>query len=363
MKLRLQQLYLGLAAAPLAVIAATCGSRLSHHDGSAQAEAMPEPAAQTGAELYQRYCALCHGKSGEGYVADNANALKNPELLSTAPDSFLRVAIARGRVGTPMSAWAEQYGGPLSGPDIEKLVKLIRSWQTKPSVKLPYRRLAGDPQRGEKLYAEHCADCHGKQGEGNKAPTLDNPIFHTTVSDQFIRYAVAHGRSGTPMPAFTQVLGQQGLDDVTAHVRNLRRGGHRQLAQQMPKVPDVPLIINPKGPPPKFELRDNFYVPAAQLSAALKAGARLVIADARAPSDYLEAHIPGAISLPFYALDDFAAKLPKDGTWIIAYCACPHAASGKVAHGLRDRGFANTAVLDEGIHVWMQQGYPVKKAE
>lgn len=362
MKLRLQQLLLGLVAAPLAVVAATCGSRLSHHDADAQTEVGAEPPPQTGEELYQRYCALCHGKSGEGYVADNANALKNPELLATAPDSFLRVAIVRGRVGTPMSAWGKQYGGPLSGPDVEKLIKLIRGWQTAPTVKLPYTRVAGDTQRGEKLYGEHCAACHGKQGEGNKAPTLDNPIFQSTVSDHFIRHAVAHGRTGTPMPAFSKVLDEQGLNDVTAYVRSLRRDGQRQLAPEMPKVPDVPLVINPKGPPPKFELRDDFYVPAAQLNAALKAGARLVIADARAPSDYLEAHIPGAISLPFYALDDFAAKLPKD-TWIIAYCACPHAASGKVAHGLRDRGFPKTAVLDEGIHVWMQQGYPVTKPD
>ena len=48
-----------------------------------------------------------------------------------------------------------------------------------------------------------------------------------------------------------------------------------------------------------------------------------------------------------------------DGTWVIAYCACPHHASGEVVDKLRGRGFKHTAVLDEGILFWKQQGYPV----
>ena len=30
-----------------------------------------------GAHLYDKHCALCHGENGEGYEADNANALGN----------------------------------------------------------------------------------------------------------------------------------------------------------------------------------------------------------------------------------------------------------------------------------------------
>jgi len=227
-------------------------------------------------------------------------------------------------------------------------------------VELSSKPVAGDRGRGEAIYGAHCASCHGPKGEGKLAPSLNNPIFHSTASDQFIRYAIAEGRKGTPMPAFSKPLGPQGVDDVTAYLRSLRKGGERQVP---PALPNVPLVINPKGPPPKFELREDFYVPAAQVKAALDKGARLIIADARAQSDYLEARIPGAISLPFYAVEEYAAKLPKDGTWIIAYCACPHAASGQVARALRDRGFPKTAVLDEGIHVWIQRGYPVTKPE
>ncbi len=53
------------------------------------------------------------------------------------------------------------------------------------------------------------------------------------------------------------------------------------------------------------------------------------------------------------------AKLPRDGTWILAYCGCPHAASGQVMDSLRAAGFPNTAVIDEGIFEWIRRGYPV----
>jgi rhodanese-related sulfurtransferase len=89
----------------------------------------------------------------------------------------------------------------------------------------------------------------------------------------------------------------------------------------------------------------------------------MVILDARATSDWLEQHIRGAVPMPFYAVESYAETLPRDGTWIIAYCACPHAASGHVVDALRDGGFQNTAVLDEGIQHWVTEGYPVRQGD
>jgi cytochrome c oxidase cbb3-type subunit 3/ubiquinol-cytochrome c reductase cytochrome c subunit len=45
---------------------------------------------------------------------------------------------------------------------------------------------------------------------------------------------------------------------------------------------------------------------------------------------------------------------------VLAYCACPHHASGIIVDELRKRGFKHTAVIDEGILFWHQQGYPVE---
>ena len=71
-------------------------------------------------------------------------------------------------------------------------------------------------------------------------------------------------------------------------------------------------------------------------------------------------HIRGAAPFPFYSVDDLASHLPNDGTWIIAYCACPHAASGHVVDALRAHGFTHTAILDEGIPWWIEQHYAIE---
>src|SRR5690606_5650333 len=101
-------------------------------------------------------------------------------------------------------------------------------------------------------------------------------------------------------------------------------------------------------------------VPVDDVKRALDEGRRMVIIDARATSDWQREHITGAISVPYYALTGLD-RVPNDGTWVIAYCACPHHASGVVVDELRRRGYPHAAVLDEGIRVWVERGYPVTR--
>ena len=48
---------------------------------------------------------------------------------------------------------------------------------------------------------------------------------------------------------------------------------------------------------------------------------------------------------------------------IVVYCACPHAASQRVVNTLNREGFQNTAIMDEGILVWAQMGFPVQHGD
>ena len=86
----------------------------------------------------------------------------------------------------------------------------------------------------------------------------------------------------------------------------------------------------------------------------------MVLLDARPASDWQRSHIPGAFPLPFYRkVKQMLPHLPNDGTPIIAYCACPHAASGRVVDALQEAGFASARILDEGVLVWAGLGYPI----
>lgn len=59
----------------------------------------------------------------------------------------------------------------------------------------------------DRLYARHCAGCHGADGKLGPAPPLNDPLFLTIVPDDELLMTVAVGRRGTPMPAFAHRSG------------------------------------------------------------------------------------------------------------------------------------------------------------
>jgi rhodanese-related sulfurtransferase len=120
-------------------------------------------------------------------------------------------------------------------------------------------------------------------------------------------------------------------------------------------------VLNPNSKAPHFKLRQDRYVSAKQVYQALQDRARMVILDARSKVAWRQTHIAGSVPVPYYEEPDkFVKDLPNDSTMIVVYCACPHAASGKVVTTLKRHGFENTAIIDEGILGWLQLGYPVQ---
>ncbi len=315
----------------------------------------PLPSEEVAAEAYHLYCAFCHGEDGEGYKADAANALANQQWLASASNEFIRAGIARGRPGTPMSAWSHTRGGPLSDAMIEGLIAHIRGWQTEPPLALSVYPIEGEPARGQAIYDFQCLTCHGPAGGGGDFMTLDNPEFLATATDEYLRYAIAKGRAGTVMPGFEDTLTTQGIDDLVALIRTWQRP--IDAGPPPPVVePTAPPVLNADGPAPDFG--SDLYVPVDTVKAAYDAGARMVILDARPPGDYVTAHIAGAGSIPFYSTPEVLALVPHDAT-VVAYCGCPHAESTVLAQALEASGHPSVHVLDEGYFVWVERGYPV----
>jgi cytochrome c oxidase cbb3-type subunit 3 len=114
--------------------------------------------------------------------------------------------------------------------------------------------------------------------------------------------------------------------------------------------------LNPHGPDPIGFKPFPGTTPADTIKAELDRHARMAILDARAPSDYTNEHITGAVSVPFYDPDPYVADLPKD-SWLVCYCSCPHAESRGLAQALMSKGFAKVTVLDEGLGYWKSKGY------
>lgn len=319
----------------------------------------PSDKLQNGAALYEKYCALCHGPTAQGYAADNAPSLVTPQWLSGADDAFIVNSIALGRPDTAMGAFGKQAGGPLSDQEIDAIVTFLRS-HGPPYVNQP-SHAPGSARKGAAIYAAQCVQCHGDRSKRGDAPYLANQTFLGLASDTFLYDAIARGRDGTKMKAYAGELEPDQIADVVAYLRSWSSGPPPVLIRARGTTTEGPVVLNPDGDAPQFTMRDQTYVPADDVKRALDEKKRIVLIDARVASDWEREHITGAISVPYYALGGLD-RVPNDGTWVIAYCACPHHASGEVVTELRKRGYPNTAVLDEGVLVWKERGYPTSGA-
>lgn len=87
----------------------------------------------------------------------------------------------------------------------------------------------------------------------------------------------------------------------------------------------------------------------------------VVVIDVRPQTEYTQAHLPYAISLPLAELRQRITELPVDKP-VVAYCRGPFCLWGKEAVDLlRDQGFKATR-LKNGVSEWRAQGQPIEKS-
>jgi cbb3-type cytochrome c oxidase subunit III len=182
-----------------------------------------------GATLYGTFCAACHGRRGEGmrYPGMNAfPAIGNADFLAVASDDFIGATVRHGRPGRRMPAWGDNDGG-LRPAEIKAVVAHVRSFSDAPAPveTQPQRWVQADAGSGASLYADSCASCHGKNGEGAEGPALDNPVLLSSATDTYLVETISRGRRGTSMAAFAAAstahatLSQQEIEAIVAFIR------------------------------------------------------------------------------------------------------------------------------------------------
>lgn len=83
---------------------------------------------------------------------------------------------------------------------------------------------AAQVTRGEKIFADNCATCHGKQGEGDLGPALNDKKFLRGADDGVIFSLIGSGVPGTGMPSWAQVHGgpftDEQIRDLVSYIRH-----------------------------------------------------------------------------------------------------------------------------------------------
>lgn len=98
-------------------------------------------------------------------------------------------------------------------------------------------------ERGQALYLERCAVCHGPQGRGDgpEAPFLSpRPASlisagSSVKSDTELLAVIANGKPRTAMPAWRDRLSEEQRREVLAYIRSLIRFQPKSLTPQPPQ--------------------------------------------------------------------------------------------------------------------------------
>jgi mono/diheme cytochrome c family protein len=128
-------------------------------------------------------CASCHGPNGEGGFAATDPSWPAPPLRNEfwryTRDDITRI-VSQGRPGTPMPAWAVEFGGPLNPQAVDDVVNYLESIQVPQKEKW---ELPTSVTNGKDVFSRKCAVCHGPdahgQGLGQPLPTFFAPDLTT----------------------------------------------------------------------------------------------------------------------------------------------------------------------------------------
>ena len=183
----------------------------------------------TTAQLYQKYCATCHGDNGDAQTRARAGMDPKPRDFTTAEASMeltrqrMINSVTNGRPGTAMMA----HKNVLSKTQIASLVDYIRGR----FMRVPTADKGKEPQTvsaGEKIYGKNCAVCHGDKGNiaywaknGLNPPPRDftGPRAQSELTRERMIRSITYGRPGTGMMPFSTRLTKEQIAEVVRFIR------------------------------------------------------------------------------------------------------------------------------------------------
>jgi mono/diheme cytochrome c family protein len=189
---------------------------------------LPSGDPEQGDLQYHYLCSRCHGEFGEG---NTGPAILTEDFQDLAGDRYLYETISSGRSHTAMFGWSTdvQGAGQLDRQGVSDIIAYMRNFSGSERDYVYSGSNPGNAGPGKELFESHCTECHGKEGEGSKAPALNNQEFLNAVSNGYIMATISLGREGTKMPSWGRgaeeypALTSHQRKDLVAWIRSLQR--------------------------------------------------------------------------------------------------------------------------------------------
>jgi cytochrome c oxidase cbb3-type subunit 2 len=207
-----------------------------------------------GRQVYERYCAVCHGVAGDGNGRAAPRLAVKPADFTTGrykfrstpsgavpTDADLLRTLLRGVRRTPMVPQTHITPAELQAV-VQYLKTFSRRFADPPPLPVPVPPASAVTpevvERGARLYREAaCPDCHGDGGKGDgpsARPGMRDarnlPIFPTDLTRRPLKRgsepeetwkSIALGLDGTPMPSYAEALRPDEIWAVVAFLESL----------------------------------------------------------------------------------------------------------------------------------------------
>lgn len=208
-----------------------------------------DPKLQRGRTVFAQNCMVCHGDHGQGAPSSLGlippRDFTTPQARTELTRERMLNSVTNGRPNTAMAGFA----GRLPASDIEAAVDYIRAALMLPAtsrisgtsangrggqltstdgMRQGFQNgLTGDPGKGAKTFMANCSTCHGVKGDGKgprayfinpKPRDFTDRSFRFAFNRPAIYTAVHDGRLGAEMPAWSKVLNDQEIADVSEYV-------------------------------------------------------------------------------------------------------------------------------------------------
>ena len=204
------------------------GKYLTAISSATPAEILQQPemlefARSGGAAVFANHCSGCHGRGAQGF-AGYPNLNDDDWLWGGSLESIQKTisfGIRSGDKNAHNSAMPRFGQDQLLTPEqVSDLAHYVRTLSKAGGTDA---EAAG---RGQPIFADQCAACHGADGKGNQgfgAPNLTDPIWLYGSDQQAVMQSIITGRGGI-MPAWSGRFDPETIKMLTVYVHTLGGG-------------------------------------------------------------------------------------------------------------------------------------------